>query len=140
MATYKMAMYYHMQMFLCGGKTSGQSKCFILVLMSQICITTSTLRILQPSPLYKIQNGGNITPSMGQRSIKRLEDKLKAWRRSLCVKYISLKVTISYFPSNKHEIMTKNEKNSFMWWTVNERVTLSGLRSRGFILYWFQAD
>ena len=33
MATNKTAMYYHMQMFLCGGKTSGQSKCFILVLM-----------------------------------------------------------------------------------------------------------
>ena len=34
MATNKMAMYYHMQMFLCvWGKTIGQSKCFILVLM-----------------------------------------------------------------------------------------------------------
>ena len=88
MATNKMAMYYHMQMFLCWGKTSGQSKCFILVLMSQICITTSTFE--NSSAFIPIQNhDGDIHPSMGQRSIKRLEDKLKAWRRSLCVKYIS---------------------------------------------------
>ena len=54
------------------------------------------LRIPQPSPLYKIQNGGNTTPSMGQCSIKRLEDKLKAWRRSLCDKYISfLQILVS---------------------------------------------
>ena len=54
MATNKMAMYYHMQMFLCWGKTSGQSKCFILVLMSQICITTSTFE--NSSAFTPIQN------------------------------------------------------------------------------------
>ena len=46
-------------------------------------------RIPQASPLNEIQNGvGTPPPRMDQRSIKRLEDKLKAWRRSLCVKYI----------------------------------------------------
>ena len=83
MATNKIAMYYHVQMFLCGGEDHWPVKMFH---PRSDAYRPRPSRIPQPSPLYKIQNGGDIHPSMGQRSIKRLEDKLKAWRRSLCVK------------------------------------------------------